>query len=152
MAKKKTLRKTGKKRSNRKTTPRKAAKATSGGRGPAGMSTAELQAELHRRERGLSSLVKKRERAAARLEEIDQEIAALGGAAMGGKRARNDQPLADALVDCLTGTTMSVTEVAEAVQHAGYRTTSPNFRTIVNQTLLKDKRFKRVARGQYTAK
>ncbi|MEM9082824.1 MAG: hypothetical protein AAGB34_04445 [Planctomycetota bacterium] len=46
---------------------------------------------------------------------------------------------------------MSVTDAAHAVQQAGYATTSDNFRTIVNQTLLKDKRFKRVARGQYTA-
>ncbi len=152
MAKKKARRKTSKKRAKRKTASKKAAKTTSRRRGPAVMSTAELQAELRRRERGLSSLIKKRERAAARLEEIDREIASLGGAAMGRKRAKNDQPLADALVDSLTGTTLSVTEVAQAVQHAGYRTTSPNFRTIVNQTLIKDKRFKRVGRGQYTAR
>ena len=38
----------------------------------------------------------------------------------------------------------------DAVQRNGYRTTSPNFRTIVNQTLIKHTdRFKRVSRGQY---
>ncbi len=61
----------------------------------------------------------------------------------------------------LKGKTLSVTELAEAVQkeHPGklmayncYKTTSPNFRTIVNQALLKDDRFKRVSRGMYTVK
>jgi hypothetical protein len=119
---------------------------------PSGMSTSELRAELDRRERSLASLVKKREKTAARLADIDREIVALGGEALAGRRPRNSKTLADALHAVLTGATMGVTEVAEAVQQAGYHTTSPNFRTIVNQTLLKDKRIKRVARGQYTAR
>ncbi len=74
--------------------------------------------------------------------------------ARGRRRARNGQSLADALKDVLTGTTMSVTEMADAVQKAGYKTKSAgNFRTIVNQTLIRDpKTFKRVGRGQYTVK
>lgn len=47
---------------------------------------------------------------------------------------------------------MSVTEVAEAVQRQGYKTTSPSFRTIVNQTLINSGKFRPVSRGQYTAK
>jgi hypothetical protein len=70
----------------------------------------------------------------------------------GRRRPRNTSNLADALVDVLTGTEMSVTEVAQAVQDAGYMTTSPNFRTIVNQTLIKDNRIKKISRGIYTAK
>ena len=59
--------------------------------------------------------------------------------------------LGNALEKLLTRRTMSVTEMSEAVQKAGYRTSSPNFRTIVNQTLIGNKKvFKRVARGQYT--
>ena len=46
---------------------------------------------------------------------------------------------------------MSVTEAADAVRANGYITTSPNFRTIVNQALIRDARFKRVGRGLYTA-
>ena len=68
------------------------------------------------------------------------------------RRPRNTMNLADALCELLREQTMSVTEIAEAVQKAGYKTSSPNFRTIVNQTLLKDGRFKRMGRGQYTAK
>lgn len=115
----------------------------------------ELQVEIRRRQRRVVSLEKKRETLRARLAEVEAEIASLGGPAgvTGGGRARhkNDSNLADALAQVLAQKTLSVTEAAEAVRKAGYRTTSPNFRTIVNQTLLKDKRFKRVARGQYTA-
>ena len=67
-------------------------------------------------------------------------------------RPKNDQNLSDALVGVLSGQVMGVSEVADAVQKAGYKTSSDNFRVIVNQTLLRDKRIKKVARGQYTAK
>jgi hypothetical protein len=46
---------------------------------------------------------------------------------------------------------MSVTQATQKVQDAGYKTTAANFRTIVNQTLIRDNRFKRVSRGQYTS-
>lgn len=70
----------------------------------------------------------------------------------GRKRPRNEKSLEVALADVLKGQTMGVTEVADAVQAAGYQTTSPNFRTIVNQTLIKSDLIKKVGRGQYTAK
>jgi hypothetical protein len=53
----------------------------------------------------------------------------------------------------LSGNSLSVSDVAEAVQKAGYKTSSPNFRTIVNQALLANKNlFRKVERGVYTAK
>ena len=124
------------------------------------LSVHELQREIKRRERvnhrHLSKLERKRNKLAEALSALDAEIAAMGGSARasrsGRRRPRNDSNLADALVKLLKNSTMSVTEAAEQVQKAGYLTTSPNFRTIVNQTLLKDSRFKRVGRGQYTAK
>jgi hypothetical protein len=70
-----------------------------------------------------------------------------------GRRPRNTGSLVESLKKLLKGRTMTVTEMADAVQKAGYKTSSPNFRTIVNQTLINNKKdFKRVARGQYTAK
>lgn len=61
--------------------------------------------------------------------------------------------LVDALQKELTGKTMGVSEVAESVQASGYQTTSANFRTIVNQALITNPRiFRKVSRGQYTAK
>ncbi len=69
------------------------------------------------------------------------------------KRHRNDTNLVEALQQVLSGTTMGVTEAAAAVQAAGYKTTSPNFRTIVNQTLIKHSdAFSKKSRGKYTAK
>jgi hypothetical protein len=71
----------------------------------------------------------------------------------GGGRGQNAESLVGALKKLLNGRTMSVTDMSDAVQKAGYKTSSPNFRTIVNQTLINNKKdFKRVARGQYTAK
>ena len=128
----------------------------------ANLSIKELQSEIRRRERQVRSLVQKRERLLAELARIEAEIAesdadlAAQASSIAGrtgrKRPRNDSTLADALAEILSNKTMSVTEVATAVQRAGYKTTSPNFRTIVNQTRLKDDRFKKVARGKYTVK
>lgn len=71
--------------------------------------------------------------------------------ASGRKRPKNTMNLAEALAKLLKGKTMGVTEAAAAVQKAGYKTNAENFRTIVNQTLIRDDRFKKVSRGQYTA-
>jgi hypothetical protein len=57
-----------------------------------------------------------------------------------------------ALTKVLSGKTMSVVDAAEAVKKAGYRTNSQNFRTQVNIALIKSGGFKRVGRGEYTAK
>lgn len=127
------------------------------------ISTSELTAEIRRRERRLQSLRLKRESMLTRLADLDAEITSqergLGQAGQVARkrgvvrRPRNKLRLVDALEKALDGRTMSVTEVADFVQREGYRTTSPNFRTIVNQTLIGYKtRFKRVSRGQYTAK
>lgn len=139
------------------------------------VSTNKLQDELRRRARGMQSLQKKRERLIQQIQEIDAEIESIGGEAFlaaarrgrpagakggasgrarGGsrRRPRNDMNLVDALAKLLSNKTMSVTEAAEAVQQAGYKTTSASFRTIVNQTLINSGKFKRVSRGKYTAK
>lgn len=124
------------------------------------LSVADLEREIAKRKRRLgrylSRLQVKRATLVRRLSALDAEIARHGGAVRGGRggrvRPRNEMNLADSLAMVLKNATMSVTKVTEEVQRAGYRTTSPNFRTIVNQTLIKDPRFKRVSRGKYTAK
>lgn len=75
-----------------------------------------------------------------------------GGVAGVRRRPRNEMNLVDALAKVLDGKTMSVTDAAEAVQKAGYKSSSKTFRTIVNQTLIKSNRFKKIERGQYTTK
>lgn len=127
--------------------------------GLSGLSVQELQRELRSRQRRVGPMLKRREKIAAKLAALDAEIASLGGSVRGGgsvggrTRPKNEMSLVESLAKVLSGKTMGVTEVADAVQKAGYRTTSPSFRTIVNQTLINNKNlFKRVDRGQYTAK
>lgn len=110
-----------------------------------------LQAELRRRQRGVGSLIRRRDRLASKLADLDAQIRSLGGAA-GRVRPQNSSNLVDALHKLLSGKTMGVTEAADAVRKAGYNSNAANFRTIVNQALIKHKnRFKKVERGQYTA-
>lgn len=118
------------------------------------MSVSELQAELSRRRRGVGKLERRREKLMAELADINAQISEMGGSmggSGGGTRARNTMTLPDALHQVLQGVTMSVTDAADAVRAAGYSSSAANFRTMVNQALLKDKRFKKVSRGQYTA-
>lgn len=108
---------------------------------------------MARRQREARTLQNKRERLANQLAEVDAQLAAMGALSAGAngprRRPRNDASLADSLVGAMKSKIMSVTEAAEAVKAAGYQTTSTTFRTIVNQTLLKDPRFEKVERGRY---
>jgi len=120
------------------------------------MSMADLQAELQRRERGIRKLERRRERLLNELAQVDSELASVGAlSAAGGirRRPRNENNLVDSLAIVLKNKTMSVTDVTAEVQAAGYMTTAANFRTIVNQALIREKKvFKKISRGQYTAK
>lgn len=125
------------------------------------MSVADLEREITRRRKQAGRLMRQRAALLRRLSALDAKIAAAGGragkAATGGvdgrsRRFKNSMSLVEALTKVLTGKTMGVTEAAEAAKKAGYRTVSPAFRTIVNQALIASGKFKRVSRGQYTAK
>ncbi len=129
------------------------------------LATKDLEAELARREKEAQKLARKREKLIDEVAAIDAELDELGfsgvsggrgtGTKRGGsrKRPKNDTPLPDVLAKVLKGKTMGVTEIAEAAEKAGYKSSSANFRNIVNQTLLKHpKLFKKVGRGQYTGK
>ncbi|MEX0877055.1 MAG: hypothetical protein WD114_06310 [Phycisphaerales bacterium] len=138
------------------TSKKKTAKTTRKAPAIDNMSTAELQAELQRREKNIRKLERRRERILSDLASIEGELAAEGALSSSGgirRRPRNEKNLVDTLADVLKGKTMSVTEATQAVQQAGYITTAANFRTIVNQALIREKKvFKKVARGQYTTK
>ena len=139
-----------------KKTSKKTAPRTKTAPSPANLSTAELQAELQRRERNIKKLERRREKLMTDLAEVEKELASEGAlSASGGirRRPRNEMNLVDSLADVLNGKEMTVTEATQAVQQAGYMTTAANFRTIVNQALIREKkRFKKVSRGLYTAK
>ena len=174
-AKKAVRKKASRKKSTRKTTG--AAKKKAGrpkgsvrkkrGTSLSGMSTTALAAELARRQRRLPMLKRQQADLLRKLADVEAQIEAIGGdtgatsgrkagrpvgSGVGRKRPRNAMNLEDALVKTLKGKTMSVTEVTSAVKAGGYKTTAANFRTIVNATLLKSKKIKKVSRGQYTAK
>jgi hypothetical protein len=135
--------------------------------GLSSLSIEELNKELKRRQRALPSLQRKRAGLLAKVAKIDEQISVLGGAVgssrpakVGGKRRgrppgsggrKNDGSLVAALHKLLEGKTMSVTDAGNAVKEAGYKSDSPNFRTMVNAALLKKQFFKRVSRGQYTS-
>jgi hypothetical protein len=123
---------------------------------------AQLEQLLSGRRAQLNTLQKQRNRIARKLAAIDDRIRGLGGSAGGGRggrngaggRVRNEKSLMDTIESVLKsgGKAMKVAEIADAVQRQGYRSNSANFRGIVNQTLIKDKRFVSAGRGLYQLK
>lgn len=117
------------------------------------LTIAEIQGQLKARDREVQKLRKRRKRLIETVEQIERDIFAISGEhAEGSRRPRNASNLGDALVELLSGKEMTVTEATQAVQDAGYQTTASNFRTIVNQRLISDKRIKKIRRGVYTTK
>ena len=136
------------------------------------LSTAQLSQELERRRGMLDDLVRQRDTINAELQELEAAFGPAAGSSPNGRRrrgrkpgrptahqgrrgprARNSTNLVGALQGVLNGKTMKVTDIADAVQKAGYKTNSSNFRVIVNQALLANRKaFKKVARGEYTAR
>jgi hypothetical protein len=124
--------------------------------------TNTIYKELRRRERQVAKVQLKRDKLAAKMDVLDSMIREMGGtvggrrgrvgAIPGRKRPKNDTNLVEALAKVLKGKTMRVRDMVGAVQQAGYRTSAENFRTIVNQALIKNRSvFKKIGRGQYTA-
>jgi hypothetical protein len=72
----------------------------------------------------------------------------------GGKRPKNSMSLVEAIRGVLgrSGAAMKVGDIMDAVKKSGYKSSSANFRGIINQTLIKDKQFKSAARGTYGLK
>ncbi len=70
-----------------------------------------------------------------------------------GRKAKNEGgTLVEFLARMLKGKTMRVRDMPDALKKEGYRTDAANFRTMINQALIKHtKIFKKVGRGEYTA-
>lgn len=123
----------------------------------ANLSLADLQSILESRRTELNRLRKQRTKIQRELDAIDRQINKIEGAGggRGGSRVRNAKSLNDTLEDVLRshGKPMKVGDIVDAVKATGYRTNSANFRGIVNQTLIKDKkRFGASERGMYQLK
>jgi hypothetical protein len=115
-------------------------------------SIAELKALISERRRRMIDLKREHTQLSRKLAQIDHEMDMLGGA--GGRRGirpRNEKNLVDVMEDVMKGNgkPMRVGDITDGVYDAGYRSSSANFRGIVNQTLIKDKRFIAAERGLY---
>jgi len=120
------------------------------------LSLSQLQAELNVRHRKLNKLKGRREKLYEQIAEIDAELSSFGALGSTGavlRRPKNAMNLVDSIAVLLDGKTMSVTDISELVIKRGYKTTAANFRTIVNQALIRETNiFKKISRGQYTAR
>jgi hypothetical protein len=119
----------------------------------------QLEQILQDRKSKLAPLQRQRSKLAKKLQKIDDRIRSLGGDGAGGRngvagRVRNEISLIDTIESVLKsgGKPMRVGDIASAVQSRGYRSNSANFRAIVNQALIKDKRFISEDRGLYQLK
>ncbi len=122
----------------------------------------QLEQMLNKCKNERQKLERERNKVARRLQQLDSRIHALGGNGSGrgrggagaGGRVRNDKSLIEMIEGVLgkSSKPMKVGDIADAVRSGGYRTNSANFRGIVNQTLIKDKRFTSAGRGLYQMK
>ena len=128
------------------------------------LTTEELKRELDRRQGELNRLTTRRSRLAEQLAEIEAQIRSMGGEngpvsretrrqaqpRVPRVRSKNEITLSDAMAMAVeVRATVTPTEVAQLVQANGYRSTSKNFAMMVANALAKDKRFRRLSRGQY---
>src|SRR3954471_3472899 len=120
------------------------------------LSLTQLENLMRTRRAEVARLVRERDKLRKRLEGVYSRIAALAGGQNGriGIRARNSISLQDQIHEVLSkaGGPLTVGEVLDKVLAAGYRSHSANFRGIINQTLVKDKRFASAGRGLYQLK
>ncbi len=124
----------------------------------AGLTISRLESMLNQQRSKKKELLKERNRIQAQLEKLDRQIASLdgaGGSVSSSGRARNAMSLVATLESVLEKNPkgMAVSDILAAVQAAGYKSSSPNFRGIINQTLIKErKKFASVSRGVYALK
>ncbi len=111
---------------------------------------------LNVRRSELAKLQKQRAGLVRELASVDRSISRIGGVGgTKGGRARNEQSLTETLQSVLkdAGKPMGVGEILAAVEAAGYRSSSANFRGIINQTLIKERKyFTSAGRGIYQLK
>jgi len=126
------------------------------------LSLEDLQREIARRKKALPKLEKRRKKLLAALADLDEQMAQWQGAPAAkvsrrrvkrGRRSKNEVSLTDRLITALKGgRAMSISDLMAAAMKAGHKTTSKNFRLLVNQTLSRGKMFRGAGRGKYALK
>jgi len=119
-----------------------------------GLSLSDLERMIQDGRDALRKLERRRARYQRKLDAVERRIAAVGGKGRtrgGLRRARNDVSLPETISAVLSQATspLRVAEIAEKVLATGYRSGSANFRGMVNQALVKDRRFVSETRGVY---
>ena len=129
--------------------------------GTAAFNIAQLERILQDRRSELTRLERQRSELQRKLDGVERQIVKLNGSMRGrrgggrGIRARNEHSLIEVIEMAMRShrKPMRVGEIVDAVQAGGYRSNSANFRGIVNQTLIKErKRFSAAERGLYELK
>lgn len=132
-------------------------------------SISQLQSLLQARQSELDALSRERAKLLKQLTAVEDRLRKLGGGKgrvgrgyrgatatfTASGRASNVKSLVATLEEVLAKATkpMGVGDIVSAVEATGYRSTSDNFRAIVNQTLIKErKKFVNVGRGLYEMK
>ena len=111
-----------------------------------------------RRKQLLPALTRKRDRLQRELNTLNTRIGDLGGkdavpSAGPSGRAHNARSLPETMHRILSRKgPLPIAEIVKAVKATGYKSSSPSFRAIVNQSLIKDKRFSKAERGVYQVK
>ena len=131
------------------------------------LTIAQLQRVLNDKKAELDKLYRHRSTLQKKMNLLDRQIErvnggadglrlgrGMGGGGGGGTRARNEHSLLDTIENVLrsAGKPLKVGDIMDGVIATGYRSGSANFRGIINQTLIKDKRFGQVERGTYELK
>jgi hypothetical protein len=129
------------------------------------LTIAQLQRVLNDKKAELDKLHRQRSQLQKKMNVLDRQIERVNGGADGfrgvrgmggggGTRARNEHSLLDTIENVLrsAGKPLKVGDIMDGVLATGYRSGSANFRGIINQTLIKDKRFGQVERGTYELK
>ena len=119
-----------------------------------GMSISQIESLLQQRRGELGKLRKQRAELERDMAKLDRKIESLGGGRSRGGRAKNQMSLTALMDEILQKASkpMQVGDILAKVEAAGYRSSSANFRSIINQTLIKDKRFSSAGRGLYQLK
>lgn len=125
------------------------------------LSIADLERIIERRRAKLTDLSRERDRLQRQLDAVDNKIRGLAGkagagrAATGGRRAVNEKSLIATLEEVMEkkGQPMKVGEIVDAVIKSGYQSHAANFRGLINQTLIRErKRFANTDRATYQLK
>jgi hypothetical protein len=128
---------------------------------PSGLTITVLEQMLAKRRAELNRLTKDRVRIIQQLAAIDAQLRTLGGSSdtaatvTRSGRARNDKSLVSTLEVVLgkSSKPLRVGDIVQGVLDSGYHSTAANFRAMVNQTLIRErKRFSSPERALYTLK